>query len=189
VRVPVTAHPLVALECGLAVFPLPAGGKVAPDGWHGMVTRDPDAVAAWPPGSNVGVGCRASSVVGLDLDRKGGVDGVDTLAALCAAARRPWPLTFTVATAHDGFHLYFRAPAGVDVPSTIGRLGPGIDVRAPGRWLGGYLVGPGSVVDGRVYTIARALPVAPLPGWLAAQLAATARLVWAGGARSGQPGS
>ncbi|WP_091332313.1 bifunctional DNA primase/polymerase [Micromonospora aurantiaca (nom. illeg.)] len=84
----------------------------------------------WPAGINVGVACRASNVVGLDLDRKDGVDGVDTLRALCAAARWPWPATLTVATAHNGLHLYFRAPAGVIVPSTIGRW-PGVDVRAP----------------------------------------------------------
>ncbi|WP_367880521.1 bifunctional DNA primase/polymerase [Salinispora arenicola] len=55
---------------------------------------------------SIGVACRASNVVGLDLDRK---DGVDTLRALCAAARWPWPDTLTVATAHHGLHLYFRA--------------------------------------------------------------------------------
>ncbi|MEW2445593.1 bifunctional DNA primase/polymerase [Micromonospora marina] len=48
-------------------------------------------------------------------------DGVDTLWALCAAVRWHWPATLTVATAHDGLHLYFRAPADVVVASTIGR--------------------------------------------------------------------
>ena len=158
-----------ALAAGLAVFPLPPGAKRAPAGWPHRVTTDPTAVASWPAGSNVGVACRASGVVGLDLDRKDGVDGVATLRALCAAARWPWPATFTVATAHSGLHLYFRAPAGVVVPSSIGRW-PGVDVRAPGAQLGGYLVGPGSVVDGRAYAVARDLPIAPLPGWLTAKL-------------------
>ncbi|MFG1892151.1 bifunctional DNA primase/polymerase [Micromonospora sp. NPDC049051] len=85
------------------------------------------------------------------------------------AARWPWPNTLTVATAHDGLHLYFRAPIGIVVPNSISRW-PGIDVRAPGHRLGGYLVGPGSVVDGRPYTIARDLPIAPLPPWLTARL-------------------
>jgi hypothetical protein len=108
-------------------------------------------------------------VVGLDLDRKDGVDGEDTLRALCAAARWPWPATLTVATAHGGLHLYFRAPAGVVVPSSIGRW-PGVDVRAPGARFGGYLVGPGSLVDDRPYAITRDLPIVPLPRWLTAQL-------------------
>lgn len=160
----------LALAAGLAVFPLPAGAKRAEPGWHRQATTDPDVVASWPADTNIGVGCRASGVVGLDLDRKDSVDGVDTLRALCAAARWPWPDTFTVATAHGGLHLYFAAPAGLVVPSTIGRW-PGVDVRAPGVRLGGYLVGPGSTVDGRPYTVTRDLPIAPLPRWLAEKLA------------------
>jgi hypothetical protein len=166
--------PTVALACGLAVFPLPAGAKRAATGWPRQVTTDRMVVAGWPPGSNVGVACRASGIVGLDLDRKDTVDGVDTLRALCAAARRPWPDTFTVATAHGGLHLYFRAPPGFIVPSSIGRW-PGVDVRAPGQRLGGYLVGPGSIVDDRPYAVARNLPVEPLPSWLTAKLATPPR--------------
>lgn len=157
-------------QLGLAVFPLGRGGKVAPAGWHDTVTTDPDVVASWPDG-NVGVGCRASGIVGLDLDCKDGVDGMDTLGALCAAARRPWPDTWTVATPRGGLHLYFRAPDGVIVPSSIGRW-PGVDVRAPGRHRGGYLVGPGSVIDDRAYKVHRDLPIAPLPAWLTTALAA-----------------
>ncbi|WP_109524833.1 MULTISPECIES: bifunctional DNA primase/polymerase [Nocardia] len=48
------------------------------------------------------------------------------------------------------------------------RLGPGIDIRGPGIRLGGYLAGPGSVVDGRAYTIDTDMPIAMLPAWLAA---------------------
>jgi Bifunctional DNA primase/polymerase, N-terminal len=160
------------LARSLALFPIPAGAKQAPVGWHELVTTDPAAVRAWPAGGNVGVACRASGIVGLDLDRKDDVDGTDTLRALCAAARRPWPATLTVTTPHGGLHLYFRAPTDpgdVVVPSSIGRW-PGIDVRAPGRRLGGYLVGPGSTVDGRRYVITQDLPIAPLPGWITTHL-------------------
>lgn len=169
-----TTDPTTALAAGLAVFPLPAGAKQAAPGWHHQTTTDPAVAAGWPAGSNIGVSCRASNVVGLDLDRKDGVDGVDTLQALCAAARRPWPRTLTVATAHGGAHLYFRAPAGVIVPSSISRW-PGIDVRAPGQRLGGYLVGPGSFVDDLPYVITRDLPIAPLPDWLTTKLAGRGR--------------
>lgn len=164
VRMLTTALAALLLGQGLALFPIPAGSKVAPAGWHGRVTVDPDVVAAWPAGINVGVGCRASTIVGVDLDRKDHVDGVVTFQALCAAARRPWPVTFTVATPH-GVHLYFRAPAGVVVPSSINRW-PGVDIRSPGRRLGGYLIAPGSVVAGCVYTVTRDTPVVPLPPWL-----------------------
>jgi hypothetical protein len=164
--------PLAVTALGLAVFALPPGGKRAAPGWHGRcTTADPAAVAAgWRPGDNIGVGCRASGIVGVDLDRHdGGPDGRETFAALCARARRPWPCTLTVATAHGGLHLYFRRTPGRAIASGIGTW-PGIDIRGPGFRTGGYLAGPGSVVDGRPYVIERDLPVVPLPRWLAGLL-------------------
>lgn len=157
------------LARGLAVFPLPAGDKIASPSWHHLVTTNPEVVSEWPAGANIGVACRASGIVGLDLDRKERVDGADTLRALCAAAGRPWPTTLTVATAHNGLHLYFRAPDNLVIPSSIARW-PGIDVRAPGQRLGGYLVGPGSTVDNLPYTITHDRPIAPLPLWLTTHL-------------------
>jgi hypothetical protein len=165
-----TADITALLDRGLALFPIPAGTKVAPPGWHELATTDPGVISSWPTGGNVGVACRPSRIVGLDLDRKDDVDGVDTLQAVCAAARRLWPDTFTVTTAHGGLHLYFQAPADTIIPSVIARW-PGIDIRAPGRRLGGYLVAPGSVVDGQPYTITVDAPIAPLPPWLTTRLA------------------
>jgi Bifunctional DNA primase/polymerase, N-terminal/Protein of unknown function (DUF664) len=84
----------------------------------------------WPDGANIGVGCRASGVIGLDLDRHdGGPDGVAVFAALCRVYGQPWPDTLTVATPHDGRHLYFGIPPGTAAASTISRW-PGIDIRA-----------------------------------------------------------
>lgn len=139
----------MAVGRGLAVFSLPPGGRRAEPGWQDRCTSDPAALArTWPRGANVGVGCRASGVVGVDLDRhEGGPEGCETFAVLCARARRPWPSTLTVRTAHGGLHLYFRVPPGQIIPSITG-IWPGIDTRSPGRHSGGYLIGPGSVVDG-----------------------------------------
>ena len=160
--------PLAVTALGLAVCALPPGSKRAAPGWHGRCTADPAAVAAsWRPGDNIGVGCRASRIVGVDLDRHdGGPDGRETFAALCARARRPWPSTLTVATAHGGLHLYFRVPAGAAIASGIGTW-PGIDIRGPGFRTGGYLAGPGSVVDGQPYVIERDTGIRDLPAWLA----------------------
>ncbi len=156
---------------GLAVFPLPAGSKAAGPGWQRRCTADLQVLArTWPDGANIGVGCRASGIVGLDLDRHGGgPDGVAVFAALCRVYGQPWPDTLTVATPHAGLHLYFRIPPGAAAASTISRW-PGIDIRAPGYRSGGYLVGPGSVVGGAAYVIERDVPAAPLPHWLAALL-------------------
>jgi len=166
--------PLAVTAFGLAVFALPPGSKRAAPGWHSRCTADRATLAAgWQPGDNVGVGCRASGVVGVDLDRHdGGPDGYETFAALCAQARAPWPATLTVRTAHGGLHLYFRAPAGVPVASAIARW-PGIDIRGPGYRTGGYLAGPGSVVDGQPYIIERDTGIAELLAWLAGILDAS----------------
>jgi hypothetical protein len=127
----------------------------------------------WAAGHNVGVGCRASDVVGIDLDRRLDVDGAATFAALCAAHGAAWPDTLTIATPRGGRHLYFHA-GGRPIASTSGRRSPfgaGIDVRGPGRRLGGYLAGPGSVIDGLPYTVARDTAIQDLPAWLGALLA------------------
>jgi hypothetical protein len=94
-------------------------------------------------------------------------------AALCRAYGQPWPDTVTVATPHDGRHLYFRIPPGTAAASTISRW-PGIDIRPPGYRTGGYLAGPGSVVDGAEYVIDRDVAAAPLPRWLASLLTSPA---------------
>jgi catechol 2,3-dioxygenase-like lactoylglutathione lyase family enzyme len=168
--------PMLAVALGLAVFPLAAGTKgPPPEGWQRAATTDPDALAAWPAGANIGVGCWRSQVVVLDLDVPGGghrttVRGADSLAAACAEHGQDWPDTLTVATPGGGLHLYFRPPDGVVIGSTSGgktKLGPGIDTRGPGGGgRGGYVVGLGSVVDGRTYAVAVDAPIAVLPDWI-----------------------
>jgi hypothetical protein len=158
------AGPAVALAMGLAAFPIPAGQRKAPPGWAQRASRDPGQ--PWPDGSNTGIACRASNIVVLDLDRKNGRDGITAFRRLCAGHGQPWPETLTVATPNAGLHLYFTAPDRPPIASTISELGPGIDIRAPGYASGGYVVGPGSIVDGRPYEISLDLPIAALPLWL-----------------------
>lgn len=158
---------------GLAVFSLPPGGRRPEPGWSSRCRTDPGLVRQlWREGDNIGVGCRASHIVGLDLDVEEA--GRDVLAALAARLGEPWPDTLTVTTPSTGAHLYFRAPPGCTIASVSGgrtALGPGVDVRGPGRGSGGYLIGPGSVVGGIRYVVERDLPVAPLPDWISRCLA------------------
>lgn len=150
-----------AMDRGLALFPLPAGGRVPAPGWQRRTTLDraelPHLLA---DGGNVGVGCRASRVVALDVDDPSG-------------SMKDWPATFTVSTPRGGLHMYFRVPADCTIGSFSGPqspLGPRIDVRGPGRRSGGYLVGPGSVVGCLPYLVVRDVPVAPLPDRLTGRL-------------------
>ena len=176
------AAALALAERGFAVFPLRPGTKtpaVRRD-WEGQATTDAGRLREIVrPAANVGVACGPSRLLVLDLDvakeltRPGEGcapdgdsprHGAEALRAL--AAGRELPATLTVATPTGGRHLYYRAPHGFRLRNTVGRLGPLIDTRAEG----GYVVGPGSVVDGRCYRVTADLPVAPLPGWLLREL-------------------
>ncbi|MFF4566195.1 bifunctional DNA primase/polymerase [Streptomyces sp. NPDC001435] len=98
-----------------------------------------------------GIACGAGPLplVGIDLDRKNGVDGVEELLQLAERQGFTIPRTVTVCTPSGGLHLWFTGPAGTSVPNSVGRLGPGIDVRGTR----GYLVGPGSRGKAGEYTI------------------------------------
>ncbi|MGW2865590.1 bifunctional DNA primase/polymerase [Streptomyces sp. NPDC001205] len=155
---------------GLAVFPLPPGGRrPAAGSWQHTASADATVVAAhWPAGANIGVACRASRIVGLDLDLP---DGIAEFAALCVRHGQDPPRTFTVATPSGGRHLYLRVEGGCTLARAPRNLrAVGIDLRGPGRHSGGYLIGPGSIMGGTRYAVVCAAPIAVLPGWLAAVL-------------------
>lgn len=71
-------------------------------------------------------------------------------------------------------HVYYAAPTGRVIGSSSDgrtRLEGGIDVRGPGAGgRGGYVLGAGSVVDGRAYEAFEGPELAPLPGWIADRL-------------------
>lgn len=174
---------LALAERGFAVFPLRPGSKVPAvrGDWEGLAVADPRRLreVGWPVGGNIGVACGPSGLFVLDLDvakdPSGDLaadepsDGAAVLREL--AAGRPVPDTFTVTTPSGGTHLYFRAPAVPRLRNTVARLGPLIDTRA----VGGYVVGPGSVIRGRRYEIAADLPIAPVPRWIVRELMAKSR--------------
>ncbi|WP_343242748.1 bifunctional DNA primase/polymerase [Streptomyces sp. SID8111] len=94
------------------------------------------------------VACRGR-MVALDVDRKDGVDGYATLAQLGREHGFEIPrMTTTVFTPSGGAHVWMTVPEGVTVPNSVGRLGPGLDVRGTG----GYVVGPGSIGRSGEYT-------------------------------------
>jgi hypothetical protein len=173
---------LAAADAGWHVFPCAADSKrpALRENWQDLATIDRARIRAWWARQpyNVGIACGPSGLVVIDLDvapdrREGSDDrgldgpasGADALQRLCRAHGQRYPAdTYTVDTPSGGSHLYFTAPQA-PVRNSAGRLGPLIDVRADG----GYVVGDGSLIDGRRYA-ARGdfLPLAlPLPAWLA----------------------
>src|SRR5262249_32485279 len=108
--------------------------------------------------------------VAIDIDPRHGGDA--TLSAL-VAKHGSLPPTLQAITGGGGFHLYFRAPEGVDIRNSTGKLGAGIDVRGKG----GYVLLPPSLhISGRRYAWESGLKekgigLAPLPDWVIAALA------------------
>jgi len=160
-----------------------AGGHL---GWERRATTDPDRIrAAWAAGRyNIGIATGPSGLVVIDLDmpqlgqtppdpwnQDGVHDGQDVLALLAEQAGQPIPAdTLTVTTPGGGVHLYFAAPAEVELRNTEGDKGRGLGWKIDTRAHGGYVVAPGSLVDGRGYTLTDDQTPAPLPGWLVKRL-------------------
>lgn len=136
---------------GLHVFPLRENDK-PPLGGHGHhdATNDPDAVLAaraGHPNANIGWALTASNLLVVDIDATG--DAAQQAVATFTASYGDLPPTLTTTTASGGRHLIYRVPNGLDLRRAI-RVG-GKDV--PIDLLGdGYIVAPGSVVNGVEYT-------------------------------------
>lgn len=148
-----------------------AGGHRTPEQ---RATTDPQLIhAAWARTPyNVGIATGPAGLLVVDLDvckpgeQEGAPDGAASLQALCERAGEPLPTTYQVRTPSGGRHLYFSAPPGGRLPSSVNRLGPHIDTRA---W-GGYVVAPHSTTPDGAYEVVQDAPVAALPYWLTALL-------------------
>jgi hypothetical protein len=168
---PASITPAVLTARGFALFPLRAGAKVpavARD-WEHVATTSPVRLRQLTkePRANYGVACGPSNLVVIDLDVAkdaapgGPAHGLHVLREL--AGEHGLPRTFTVGTPSGGRHLYFRPPTDGPAPrNTVRRLGPLIDTRG----VGGYVVAPGSRVDGVTYRILDDAPIAELPEWI-----------------------
>lgn len=154
---PANSNPFLsaALACaadGYFVFPLIPGGKVPPAEMHfkEQSTRDPEQIKQWwadTPRANIGIytgryGDDAALFV-VDVDVKDGKTGFASLVML--ELEIDLPPTAQQRTWSGGRHIIYRVAnavkQGVDV------LGHGLDIRSRG----GYIVGPGSIVNGKPY--------------------------------------
>ena len=135
---------------GFRVFPIKANGKTpAVDDWDERATTDLRQIQAWWSGNprlNVGVATGGKfAVVDADVPKKpGDADGRPSLDMLKLLHMPP---SFGVATPSGGEHLYVEVEHEVRNGVKHSKDYPGIDTRG----MGGYVVGAGSVVDGRLY--------------------------------------
>ena len=118
-------------------------------------------------GNNIGIATSkydGGALLVVDVDNKKGKkgkpdkDGSGTLAKLKAAGFT-LPKTKVQRTTSGGFHLIYKVEKGV--MNSVEKIGPGIDIRSKG----GYIVGAGSIVDGKTYLINNDKIVAA-PEWL-----------------------
>lgn len=149
---------------GFHVLQLAPHSKIPPRGSRGLddATRDPAVIEERfrrEPRSNLGL--RTGDVGGLNLV----VVDIDVPTARDHFLARFGPIQPTVVSKTPrGWHVFFRAAAGVVVRNSAGRLLKHVDIRADR----GYVVGPGSVVGGIEYRWQRGcspadVALAPLP--------------------------
>lgn len=137
---------------------LPTGPHKAPRlprGFHDA-SSDLEVVASWKWDGGLAVVIPERTFV-LDVDPRNG--GLETSKAL-QHAHSAFPPTRTVRTAGGGWHYYYALPDERELRSS---LGPGIDVKKPGR---GYVLVPPTPG----YAYARGGRPSPAPEWLLEEL-------------------
>lgn len=164
-------HALHMIELGACVFPLAPGSKqpLIPKrrGGGGFLDAKPDPVAARTFLSQAGrpnygvVFPEGSDIIVLDLDG-GSADRTGWQADWQALYDRLGPpgLTFIVRTPSGGRHAYYRWRSDLHGPMPPGDEMLGWTVRKPWK---GYLVGPGSTVNGATYAPTGSPTIADLP--------------------------
>lgn len=148
---------------GFRVFPLSPNGKhPLPKRFYAVATSDPNAVVdlfinEWRDGQIVGplmedagynIGIATDGLVVVDIDVKGAGKGPETFNALGLSDEQR--STFVVDTPSGGRHFYYDAQ-GKSWSNSAGikGIGDGVDTRS----YHGFVVGPGSVIDGKAYSV------------------------------------
>lgn len=155
---------------GWFVFPLSENSKVphrSMSSWESKATNDPiEIVEIWNaiPNANLGIATGPSGLVVLDFDAAKTPQETSGIEAFRNRyPGRKLPGTYTVRTGSGGWHLYYQNP-GIEIRNSASRLAERVDTRAQG----GYVVAPGSKVEGGLYIAANAGKdlVTDLPEWI-----------------------
>lgn len=162
---PLHAQARALAEAGIKVFPCVEDGK-QPATTHGFQDASADLaqIDAWwgeNPNYNVALSPEDAGWAVIDIDPGGEASWIEALQQ--SGGYEP---TYEVQTPRGGRHIYF---AGT-LPSTAGKLGSHVDTRG----VGGYVLVPPSIVNGKPYEVAYDRPVVELPGWIESRLATRA---------------
>ena len=139
---------------GFKVFPLIPDQKIPmKKGWQKLATNDPVEVEKLFRWGDMNIGLRTGEgLLVIDLDVKGGNDGIKTLEDWELLNGR-LPPTRTSRTASGGLHLLYRTS---EVVKNKTGVHIGVDIRGDG----GYIVAPGSTINGKPYEWVVSLDIA-----------------------------
>jgi hypothetical protein len=156
-------------EKGYHVFRLAVDSKkpVLGSHWKADATNDVEIVRKWwtaldgsPKDWNIGIRCRG--ICAFDFDVKGGRTMIEHQNAVIEKYGRTFLQGALITkTPSGGRHAIFRLPEGMRVPSSVGKLFPGVDIRGDD----GYIVAPGSHIPAGGYALGGGqewMPVAAL---------------------------
>lgn len=155
---------------GWKVFPIWPGKKnPAIDGWEEKATDDPIVLSVWwasNPDYNLGIATGPSGLIVVDFDSAKEPNETSGIENFRQAYKRKLSDSYTVKTAGGGWHLYYYVGTA-ELRNTAGRLAKKVDTRAQG----GYVVAPGSIIDGQPYEALtmNKVPVM-VPPWLVQEL-------------------
>jgi hypothetical protein len=143
------------LSLGVPLFPLKPGSKQPKDGGHGHLEAKPRTTDdGWRAASeNYGIAMAPGFLV-VDFDREDIAQWKDKL-----------PPTWRVKT-RKGEHWMYTVPPGFK--GSVGKF-PSGDLK-----YNGYVVGPGSEVEGHTYELVAAVSPVPAPAWLLGYCSGTA---------------
>ncbi|MBF0421024.1 MAG: DUF3987 domain-containing protein [Magnetococcales bacterium] len=152
----------------IQVFPLVENSKTpAVPQWKLWATTDPVKIEDfWKarPNANIAI----TGIVGIDLDVKNGVQGIENFESIDRLFETELPHTLQVRTPTGGKHILFAADD--QIGNSAGKIAEGIDIRGSNY---GYLVTAGSTISGKAYTFepgfgpqefSGTLP--PCPNWI-----------------------
>jgi hypothetical protein len=153
---------------GFRVFPLePNGKKPWIKDWPKLATTNEKQIRAWwPLGDDHNIGlATGQGVVVLDYDMKPGQNGQR---ALDTHDMLGLPMDgFQVKTPSGGRHLYFKTKKFIR--NSASKVAKNCDVRGEG----GYVVAPGSTIDGKFYSADHDAALPELPEWMAEMVMTT----------------